>query len=288
MFWKRSGRGSPEQGPEEGKGSRPGPIQIERDAERPATILRVAGELENRGAEIVELFKELQAHQGRAVLPIHLRWQGQDFFVEIETRPWKGTSVEKALNTAAVLRGSEYAEAGLGLLSAYPVPEEVNFFFGRTPAALLQLDLHAGRHESPEDRAVLFVESARRHWETKLDYGLDSLPLVEELLMSSLHESDGADSEPARGEPPILGTLAGGLGCYVGEVIRRNAAASGAWTSPETENGDPLLELGEFVLDPIGNARAFLKNGPEDSVAYYAGYALRQLQGDSESTEFRS
>lgn len=283
MFWKRSGRGSPEQESEEGRASRPGPIQIERDAERPATILRVAGELEGRGAEIVELFKEIQTRQGRAVLPIHLRWQEQDFFVEIETRPWKSTSVEKALNTAAVLRGSEYTEAGLGLLSAYPVPEEVNFFFGRSLAALLQLDLYAGRHESPEVRAALFVESAQRHWETKLDYELNCLPLVEELLTGSLLENRDSGSKPTRDEFPILGTLAGGLGCYVGEVIRRNAGVAGAWTNPETADEDSLLELGDFVLDPIGNARAFLKNGPEDSVAYYAGYVLRQLQEDSES-----
>ncbi len=281
MFWKKSGRGSPEQGPEEGR-TRLGPIQIERDAERPATILRVAGELENRGAEIVELFKELQTTQGRAVLPIHLLWQEQDFFVEIETRPWKSTNVEKALDTAAVLRSSEYAEAGLGLLSAYPVPEEVNFFYSRTPVALLQLDLYAGKPESPEDRASQFVESVRRHWETKLDYELDCLPLLEELLSGSLHENTGTGSEPAQGKPPILGSLAEGLGCYVGEVIRRNAGASSVWANPEEEKGDVLLELDDFVLDPIGNARAFLENGSEDSVAYYAGYVLRQLREDSE------
>lgn len=277
MFWKKSGRGSPEQKPTEARSNKPGPIQIERDAERPATILRVAGELENRGAEIVELFKEVETPRGRAVLPIHLLWQKQNFFVEIETRAWRSTNVDKALDTAAALRGSEYAEAGLGLLSAYPVPEEVNFFFGRTPAALLQLDLYAGRHESPEDRADLFIESARRHWDTKLDYELDSLPRAEKLLTDSLRESTGSGNTAQA--PPVLGSLGGGLGCYVGEVIRRNAVATGAWARPEAE--DVLLEIGDFVLDPVGNARAFLKNGPEDSVAYYADYVLRQLQKSS-------
>ena len=277
MFWKKSGHDSAEQEPAEATGKKHGPIQIERDAERPSTILRVAGELENRGAEVVELFKEIETPRGRAVLPIHLLWQKQDFFVEIETRAWKSTSVDKALDTAAALRGSEYAEAGLGLLSAYPVPEEVNFFFGRTPAALLQLDLYAGRHENPEDRAALFVESTQRQWKANLGYDLNSLSKTEELLTNSLRE--GAGTKPDSGQtPPILGSLGGGLGCYVGEVIRRNALTTGTWTQPETGNGEVLLEMGDFVLDPIGNAQAFLKNGAEDSVAYYAGYVLRELR----------
>ena len=42
-----------------------GPIRLERDAPRPATILKVATELEERGAEIRELFKEIRAPGGR-------------------------------------------------------------------------------------------------------------------------------------------------------------------------------------------------------------------------------
>lgn len=286
MFRKKSGRGSPEQEPTESKRNKLGPIHIERDAERPATILKVAGELENRGAEVVELFKEIETPRGKAVLPIHLLWQSQDFFIEIETRPWKSTSVEKALDDVSILRSSDYAEAGLGLLSAYPVPEEVNFFFGRSQSALLQLDLYAGRRESPEDRASLFIESVRLHWGKKLGYELEHLPPTEKLLTDTLSEAaePGSDTTEAR---PILGALAECLGCYVGEVIRRNAGEHGAWAQPEAEGRDSLLEIGDFVLDPIGNARAFLKNGPEDSVAYYAGYVLREIK-ESADTERRA
>ena len=278
MFRKKSGHGPAEQGPEEGGGKGPGAIYIERDAERPETILKVAGELERRGAEVVELFKNIETPRGRAVLPIHLIWKKQDFFVEIETRAWKSTSVEKALDTVAALRGSEYEEAGLGLLSAYPVPEEVDFFFGRSPIALLQLDLYAGRRETPEDRSALFIESVRRRLDTKLDYDLNSLPAVEELLTDLLREDETSEKD-ANGSTPILSSLAECLGCYVGEVIRRSAGSPGSWTEPE--GGETLLEIGDFSLDPIGNARAFLKNGSEDSVAYYARYVLRQLKEES-------
>lgn len=292
MFWKKSGRGPTEQGSEEvvgngpgdgpgnGPGNSPGAIYIERDAERPETILKVAGELERRGAEVVELFKNIDTPRGRAVLPIHLIWKKQDFFVEIETRAWKSTSVEKALDTAAALRSSDYEEAGLGLLSAYPVPDEVDYFFGRSPVALMQLDLYAGRREAAEDRAALFVESVRRRLDTELDYELKSLPSVEELLTDSLQGDEAPEQGHGR-STPILSSLAECLGCYVGEVIRRNTDSLGEWVEPEDGRGETLLEIDDFDLDPIGNAQAFLKNGPEDSVAYYARYVLRQIREES-------
>ena len=40
--------------------------------------------------------------------------------------------------------------------------------------------------------------------------------------------------------------------------------------------------MGGFVLDPIGKARAFLENGPEESLTFYAEYALQQFGGESE------
>jgi hypothetical protein len=56
MIW-RDGEAAPEENTD--------PIQIEPDAPRPATILRVAGELEERGATILELFKEIESPLGR-------------------------------------------------------------------------------------------------------------------------------------------------------------------------------------------------------------------------------
>jgi hypothetical protein len=49
MIW-RDGEEPPEDGVEEAPEETTNLIQIERDAPRPATILRVAGELEERGA----------------------------------------------------------------------------------------------------------------------------------------------------------------------------------------------------------------------------------------------
>src|SRR5918995_1230758 len=105
MIW-RDGEVAPEEGVEAVPEENPDPIQIERDAPRPATILRVAGELEERGGTILELFKEVESPLGRVVLPIYLRQDDRDFFVEVATGPWDDRKVGEALEKAAILRNS--------------------------------------------------------------------------------------------------------------------------------------------------------------------------------------
>jgi hypothetical protein len=264
MFWI-GGDETPEEGVEE----RAGHIEVERDAPRPATILRVATELEVRGGEIQELFKEIRCPWGQTVLPIHLLEGDHDFFfVEVETGPWDPQAVKGAINKAAVLRSSEHAEAGLELLSAYPVPKEVGFFFGRSPAALLQLGLIRAHPDDPEGSAALFRDVASRHWGVDLNYEIGYLPLVEELLMAALDEEEN---------PPILDGLVYGLGCFLGEIIRRNVGAPSSWRADGDWAEGPVIELEGFVLDPIGKSRTFLREGSEDSVAFYADYVLEQL-----------
>lgn len=270
MVWKR---GEGEKAGDHTQEDRTEPIQIQRDAPRPTTILRVADELEQRGGKIGELFKEIEAPDGHAVLPIHLIREGEDIFVEVETGPWDETAVRRVTGAVAALHNSDYAGAGFELLSAYPVPDEVAFLFGRSPVALFQLDLFGPASETPEDTAGRFMQAAGRHWETELDYDRECLPLVEEVLLSAL----GRDSAPDR--YPVLEALVEGLGCYLGEVIRHNAGVPGEWVPAEEWGEVSLLEVGDFYLDPVGKARAFLENGSEDSVAFYADYALEQIAG---------
>src|SRR5918997_729578 len=245
MLWGNGGE-TPEGGAASG-GSGLESIHVERDAPRPATILKVATELEERGAQIRELFKEISSPLGEVALPIHLLRDGRDVFVEVETVP--------------------------ELISAYPPPREIGFFFGTSPAALLQLALTGADPEMPEQSAALFREAASRHWAVDLDYEPGYLPLVEELLMAAFDE-DAA--------PPILDSLVVGLGCFVGETVRRNANQPGAWRTDEDWGEGPVLDVGWLVLDPVGKARAFLLEGPEDSITFYANYVLEQLTGGSE------
>src|ERR671921_1873540 len=249
------------------------PIQVERDAPRPATILRVAGELEERGGRIIELFKEIESPLGRVVLPIYLRQDERDIFVEIATGPWDDRMSGEALDKAAILRSSEHARAGLEILSGYPVPPEVEFFFGTSPAALLQLDLARITPERPEVCAGLFREVGSRHWGVDLDYEPEYLPLVEDLLIAAL------EADETQGVPPLSDGLVAGLGCFLGETIRRNVSPPGVWLPAEGWGEGPVVEIGDFILDPIGKSRAFLENGPEESLAFYAEYVLRQWDG---------
>jgi hypothetical protein len=275
MFWRGGGE-TPEEGVDETPEEHTGPIHIERDAPRPATILRVAGELEARGGTIVELFKEIESPLGRVVMPIHFRQDDQDFLVEIATEPWNSRRSRETVDRAALVRTSEHAKVGLEILSAYPVPPEVAFFFGTSPAALLQLDLARLTPDMPEVAAGVFREVASSHWGVDLNYEPGYLPLVEELLIAVL------DADEEESAPPLSDGLVAGLGCFLGETIRRNVDPPGAWRPPEEWSSGPVIEIRDFVLDPVGKARAFLENGPQESMAFYVGYTLELLGGEPE------
>lgn len=287
MFWRRRERempggwsetSGPLSDPPEVLATRPlaETIEIERGVSRAASISRVAEELRRRDEEVVELFKVVVSSAGRAILPVYLRRGGEDVFVEVETGPWERRTVRNVLKTAAVLRGSEHSGAVFEVLGAYPVPQEVRYFCGRSPAALFQLDLI--HYDDPKDAkacAEAFRITAKRHWGLDLEYDPEELPLIEELLLAAFL-GEGSESD---GRAPILDELVRGLGCYTGEILRRHTASQSTW-SPITDWGEGLVvEFPDATADPIGNARAFLENGPEDSITYYITYALKELNG---------
>lgn len=273
MFW-RGEEGELEASERDVEAERSGPIRVTPDAPRPATILRVAGELEERGGRILELFKEIRSPLGQVVLPIHLLKDEETFFVEVATGPWDERSEREVAERAAVLRNSEHADAELELVSAYPVPDDLRFFCGRSPAALLQLDLLRLRTDRPEEAAVVFREVAGGHWGVDLDFEPGYLPLVEDLLMAALA------GEEAGYIPPVSEGLVAGVGGFLGETIRRNAGHGAAWRIGDEWGEGPVVEVEGFVLDPVGKARAFLREGPEESMSFYATYVLELLEQD--------
>ena len=253
------------------------PIELQRDAPRPVAIQHAAEELSRRGDRVVELFKEARSPRGSTNLAIHLKRGSdpeQDVFVEVATGPWDDEAIGNAATTAAILRGSDLADADLEFLSAYPLPDEVRFFQQRSAAALLLLDvIQSDDLGEPEACAEGFREAANRHWGLSLDYETGELPLIEELLTTALNDETGYTS------PRILNPLVHGLGCYVGETLRRRAPQDCSWR-PAGEWGEGIiLEFADLTADPIGQARSFLENGPEDSIAFYADYALKELRG---------
>jgi hypothetical protein len=247
-------------------------IRIEPGAPRPATILRVAGELEERGEEIVELFKDVDSPHGSFVFPIHMRREDGDVMIEVVTGEWDEETREQTIRAASILRESDFSEAEMQVLSAHPVPRDVSFFTRRTPAAVFQLGL-LGRHnpDDPRSSAEAFRETAGRYWGIELDYTPESLPLVEELLLSALEEEPDLQTIEAL---PLC------LGCYVGETIRTRAEPPGEWSSDPEWGDRHVVAFERFTADPIGQARQFLDSGPEDSIAFYGRYVLEELEGE--------
>jgi hypothetical protein len=248
-----------------------GQIHIEPGAPRPATILRVAGELEERGEEIVELFKDVSSSRGNFVFPIHIRREDEDVLVEVVTDEWDESTREQTLRAASILRDSDYPDAELRVLSAEPVPEEIAFFLRRAPAAVFQLGLLAEHDpQDPNVCAEAFRKTADRYWGIDLDFTPESLPLVEELLLSALRDEPDLQTMEAL---PLC------LGCYLGETIRTHAEPQGRWTTDPEWGDEHVVELGDFVADPVGRAREFVSSGsPEDSIAFYGQYVLEELQ----------
>ena len=289
MFSRRHKRETPGEGPEasgplaEPSEAQAAPfprqiIQLERGAPRAASITQVAEELRRRGEEVIELFKEVTSPAGQAVLPIYLRRDGEEVFIEVETGPWERETVWSMLKTVAVLRSSEFSDATLEVLDAYPVPEVVRYFCERTPAALFQLDLVP--HDdlgNPGACAAAFRNAAERHWDLDLDYNPEELPLVEELLLAALDEGTKDDG----GRAPILDALVHSFGCYLGEILHRRIGQQSSWRPAADWGEGVVLEFPDAIADPIGKARAFIENGSEDSTAYYVAYALEELNGSS-------
>lgn len=243
-------------------------VHVERGVSRPAAILRVAEDLERRGAKILELFEKLESPRGEATLPIHYYLGDEECFAEVEAGPWNADASERVLKTAAVLRGSERSDARMDLFCSHPAPGDLRFFVSRAPAALLQLDLHPDEDDaSPEALAERFRVAAGNRWGVDLDYDPGCLRLMEDLLLAVFHDEESYEPTPPISEPFVRG-----LGCYIGELARRNAGNSktpGLWRDNAGRGEPHVLQLGALTLDPLGRARAFLHTGEEDSIARY-------------------
>ena len=93
------------------------------------------------------------------------------------------------------------------------------------------------------------------------------------------------EGDEAHNNPPLSGGLVAGLGCFLGEIIRRNINPPGMWRPTEDWGEGAVVEIGDVVLDPVGKARAFLEYGPEESLAFYAEYVLEQWDGGEFPTD---
>lgn len=100
----------------------------------------------------------------------------------------------------------------------------------------------------------------------ELDFSVESIAPLEGII----------DSFPRGDEPTILEKLNEPLvaiGCYVGEVIRRNFG--GEWQDTSSVNGFPIgLKLGSTYLNPIDKVIRRYKEGSEHNLTDYVRVSL--------------
>jgi hypothetical protein len=152
----------------------------------------------------------------------------------------------------------------------------------RSTASLLHPDLLGVSPSRPEESARLFRDMVNRHWDVDLDFRLQGLPLVERLFAAT------TDGNRRYENPPVPESLVVGLGCFVGETIRRNAEVPGSWFPAEDWSEGPVIKFEDLSLDPIGKARAFLREGSGDSVTFYADFVLQRLKWQPQEHERQS
>jgi hypothetical protein len=106
--------------------------------------------------------------------------------------------------------------------------------------------------------ALAFVKTARDVYGRDMDFSLDSLGLVEEIL-DDLAQGEGGGSG--------FRLLLQAASCYVGEVIIR--AGAGGWVAGA--RGEPLiLREGGLSAVPYNKVMKRLEGGPEEALRPYA------------------
>ena len=134
--------------------------------------------------------------------------------------------------------------------------------------------------ELMEAYALDAVDFAREHFGYDLDYSVESVERVEQIL-ARFHDElpSGLGKALRRGRPSEeqIEQQAKVWGGYLGEVIRRRWG--GTWTIP-TEG--PManafcLKLGETLISPPGKAYKRIVDGPGDSVSFYVAVLAEEL-----------
>jgi hypothetical protein len=119
--------------------------------------------------------------------------------------------------------------------------------------------------ENASKFAAIIVDTSRNISKVELDYTPESLKKVDEIIEGFRKEKLNIDN---------IGTTLFCFGCYVGEVIVRNAG--GRWkkreetTMRDVSNMPLLIELHKGgVGNPIGKMIKRFQNGKEDSLVYF-------------------
>ena len=117
--------------------------------------------------------------------------------------------------------------------------------------------------------AADIVQDAKNISGAALDYSVESLVKVDEIIEGFRKEGRNADEMPA--------TLFC-FGCYVGEVFVRHAGFNWRMTTEEEMDavGMPLvIERSDYLVNPIGKVFKRMWNGAEDYLPFFYESASR-------------
>jgi hypothetical protein len=115
--------------------------------------------------------------------------------------------------------------------------------------------------ESVYDVAENLPKRFRDLFIIELDFSVESIEHIERIIAAFPH-----DDEPAIVEK--MNELLVAIGCYVGEVIRRNFG--GEWQDTSNVNGFPIgIKLGSKYLNPIDKVRLRHEFGGKHNLSNY-------------------
>lgn len=124
--------------------------------------------------------------------------------------------------------------------------------------------------EDMEANARNAVELAKTRFQATLDFGIDSLQVLETLF----DRVEYAMPEPESSE--TLGLLTRLLGSYLGEVIRRKHG--GEWIIWTDKHGKTMaLQVGDATIFTHNKVKKRLERGPEHNIWKYYQEVLTSL-----------
>jgi len=119
--------------------------------------------------------------------------------------------------------------------------------------------------ESVESVAENVPKLCKQLFNIELDFSVDSVELLGKVI-DSFPQAESSEMIEKLNEPLVA------IGCYVGEVIRRNFG--GKWQDTSTVNGFPIgIKLGSTYLNPVDKIIRRYKEGSEHNLTDYVRFA---------------
>lgn len=219
---------------------------------------------------------------------------GVNHVVYVCTGEWTADATLAALNDLLVVRLADIASLGgrpvFTFISACPVPDVMRYVFSDTPQGLFEAlcmrDLALANPLSPEQARHAGEKTAaavQQAFHVALQWGdLNEARRIDELVLDHMRPTpDRAAKIPEGAFQPQYGLI--GLGCLLGEMLRRHPPLDAAWlATPESLLGVALGvrlkgRAEGVVADPIFRVMKLYSSGASESALQFTRTLLAIL-----------